>query len=301
MERAQIRTVAVIPAYNEQKTIGSIVLKAKLNVDEVLVVDDGSVDDTALLAEMAGAKVLRMPHNSGKAEALMSGLRYVAGNGFEAVVMLDGDGQHDPSAIPDLIKPILEGSADLIIGSRFLNGGDGIPRYRKLGQTILNKTTSFGAKVKVTDTQSGFRALSRNAMRHLDFEADGYGIESAMITYMAERGLRIAEVPINADYEVPNGHKKKPLPHGMGVLNAAVGLIGYRRPLLLFGVPGFFMALMGMIFGLLAMNGVFVFGWGWLFQSVGAMMFVIVGLMLMIAGLTLNSLVALMRSCRNKI
>lgn len=296
-----ITIAAVIPAYNEQRTIGSVVLKAKLHVDEVWVVDDGSTDDTAVLAEMAGARLIRMPENCGKAEALMAGLRIVAEKGFDAVVMLDADGQHDPRSIPELLRPVLEGQADLVIGSRFIEGRKDIPRYRRAGQTILNKTTSFGAKVHITDTQSGYRALSRRAMGNLQFESEGYSIESAMITYMAEKGMRMGEVPIQAVYDVPAGHKKSPLPHGMGVLNAAVGFIGYRRPLLFFGVPGFVMALFGFVFGLLAMSGDFVFGWGWLFQSIASMMLTIIGIMLMIAGLTLNSLVALMRSGRVRI
>jgi len=295
-----LKTAAVIPAYNEEKTIGSIVLKAKVSVDEVLVVDDGSSDDTALLAEMAGAQVVRLPQNSGKSVALMTGLGKASSNGFDAVVMLDADGQHNPQQIPDLLQPIAEGNADLVIGSRFLEGGNGngLPRYRKAGQTVLNKTTSFGAKTKVTDSQSGFRAISKKGLRNLDFDSDGYGVESAMITYFAERGLKITEVPIKVEYDVPNGHKKSPVPHGMGVLNATVGLIGYRRPLLFFGVPGFILFILGMVLGLITYQESYLFGWGWFFQSMSAVTLVIVGLMLMIGGLTLNSLVALMRSAR---
>jgi glycosyltransferase involved in cell wall biosynthesis len=267
------------------------------------VVDDGSSDDTALLAEMAGAQVLRLPQNFGKSVALMNGLGVASNNGFDAIVMLDADGQHNPQQIPDLLKPISEGQADLVIGSRFMNGGNGngLPRYRKAGQTVLNKTTSFGSKTKVTDSQSGFRAISRKGMKNLDFDSDGYGVESAMITYFAERGLNITEVPINVDYKVPNGHKKSPVPHGMGVLNATVGLIGYRRPLLLFGVPGFIFFVIGGILGLLSIGQTYLFGWGWFFQSMTAVTLVIVGVMLMIGGLTLNSLVALMRSNRTRI
>ena len=298
----ELKTAAVIPAYNEEKTIGSVVLKTKVSVDEVLVVDDGSSDDTALLAQMAGAEVLRLPQNSGKAVALMSGLGAMSNNGFDAIVMLDADGQHDPHQIPDLLKPISEGQADLVIGSRFLKGGNGsgLPNYRKAGQTVLNKATSFGSKTKVTDSQSGFRAISRKGMKNLDFDSDGYGVESAMITYFADRGLGITEVPINVDYHVPNGHKKSPVPHGMGVLNATVGLIGFRRPLLFFGVPGFILFIIGLVLGILSYEDSYIFGWGWFMQSMTAVTLVIVGIMLMIGGLTLNSLVALMRSGRTR-
>ena len=276
-------------------------LKTKVTVDEVLVVDDGSSDETSLVAEMAGAKVLRLSVNSGKAEALLTGLSFFAGNGYDAVVMLDGDGQHNPKDIPGLLKPILDGQADLVIGSRFLDGGQGIPRYRKAGQRVLNTATSIGAKKKVTDSQSGFRAVGNQGLQNINFDSQGYDVETAMIAYFADRGLRIVEVPIGVDYAVPNGHKKHALPHGMGVLNSAVGFIGYRRPLLLFGIPGFALFLTGVIFGLLSLSSIFLFNWGWFFQSMSAVTLVIIGIMLMIAGLTLNSLVALMRSSRTNI
>jgi glycosyltransferase involved in cell wall biosynthesis len=295
------KVAAIIPAYNEEKTIGSVVLKTKASVDEVLVVDDGSIDDTALLAESAGATVLKMPQNSGKAAALLSGLDVFVNNGVDAVVLLDADGQHDPRQIPQLLQPILDNEADLVIGSRFLEGGKGIPHHRKVGQTILNKTTSFGAGIKITDSQSGFRALSRKALQNLDFDSQGYDIETDMIGCFADRGLRIAEVPIAVEYDVPNGHKKAALPHGMGVLNAAVGLIGYRRPLLLFGVPGFMLFMMGMLLGLLSISHNYILGWGWFFESMTAVTLVIIGIILIIGGLTLNSLVALMRSSRTRI
>lgn len=295
------RTAAIIPAYNEEKTIGSVVLKTKFLVDEVLVMDDGSTDDTSLIAESAGANVFKMSENSGKAAALLSGFDMLANDGFDAVVMLDGDGQHDPRHIPQLLQPILDGKAELVIGSRFFEGGKGIPNYRKAGQTVLNKATSFGAGIKITDSQSGFRALSKEAMQNLDFVSHGYNIETDMIGCFADRGLKIAEVPIGIEYNVPNGHKKASLPHGMGVLNAAVGLIGYRRPLLFFGVPGLMLFIAGMILGLFSIGQNYILGWGWFFESMLAVTLVIMGVILVIGGLTLNSLVALMHSSRTRI
>lgn len=300
-EDKTIRTAAIIPAYNEGKTIGSVVLKTKTFVDEVLVVDDGSTDDTSLVAESAGATVFKMPKNSGKAAAILSGLDIMANDGYDAVVMLDGDGQHDPKHIPQLLQPILDNRAEMVIGSRFLEGGKGIPTYRKAGQVVLNKATSFGAGIKITDSQSGFRALSKEALQNLDFVSHGYNIETDMIGCFADRGLKITEVPIGVEYDVPNGHKKAPLPHGMGVLNAAVGLIGYRRPLIFFGIPGLILFIAGMILGLLSIGQNYILGWGWFFESMLAVTLVIIGVILVIGGLTLNSLVALMHSSRTRI
>jgi hypothetical protein len=210
--------------------------------------------------------------------------------------MLDGDGQNDPGDIPLPIGPVLDGSADLVIGSRFLESGGKTPRHRRAGQTVLNKATEFGSKAPVTDSQSGFRALNRKAVQLMDFDSDGYKLESDMINHLAERGMRIREVPISANYQVLNGHKQHPVSHGVGVLNGVIGFVGYRRPLLFFGLPGFAMFVAGMIIGLLAVEQVFI--WGWLFQSMSAALLVIIGIILMIAGLTLNSLVSLMRSNR---
>ncbi|MDD1769471.1 MAG: glycosyltransferase family 2 protein [Methanomassiliicoccales archaeon] len=287
---------AIIPAYNEELTIGSVVLKARNYVGDVYVVDDGSSDETARVAEAAGARVFRHPNNGGKAKAVLSAFSQIKTMGYDAVVMLDADGQHEPDEIPIVLGPVLDGSADMVIGSRFMNGSDGIPRYRKAGQVVLNAATDFGAKVHVTDSQSGFRALGRDAVDNMNFMSSGYTLESDMINHLAERGMRITEVPIPPKYAAPNNHKKNSMTHGMGVLNGVVGFVGYRRPLLFFGVPGVAMVVAGLIVGFMAIEGYFI--WGWLFQSMLATVFVIIGTILMIAGLTLNSLVALMKSSR---
>jgi len=291
---------AVIPAFNEEVSIGSVVLRSKRHVDEVIVIDDGSTDGTATVAELAGAHVIKVPVNSGKANAVRVGFRFLRTNGYTAVVMLDGDGQHDPEEIDNLLAPILKNDADMVVGSRFLDQKNGTPRYRKFGQSILNRATNFGAKEAHTDSQSGFRALNRRALDSMDFASDGYNIESDMIMHLSSLGFRIKEVPITVKYNIPNVHKKNSVTHGMGVFNSVIGFIGYRRPLLVFGIPGFIIFLIGAVFGLLSMNQEFVFGWGWLFQSMGAVLLVIVGLMLGIAALTLNSLVVLMKVNQTK-
>jgi glycosyltransferase involved in cell wall biosynthesis len=298
MDLQQLNRIAIIPAFNEESTIGSVVLKTKRHVNDVLVIDDGSTDDTVAIAEMAGAMVVRVPHNSGKANAILTGFRTISNKGYDAAIMIDSDMQHDPDEIPLLLAPIVEGSADLVVGSRFLDSTKGIPRYRKVGQTILNFTTAIGSKVSITDSQSGFRALSKKAIENMDFESTDYNIESDMITYFAVRGLSIKEVPIKVIYDVAHGHKKHPVSHGTGVLANVVALIGYRRPLVIFGIPGLMMFGTGLLLGLFSLSQNYLFGWGWLFQSMAATILVIIGTMLAISALTLNSLVVIMRSSR---
>jgi len=155
-----------------------------------------------------------------------------------AIVMLDADGQHNPAEIPGLIKPILAGKADMVIGSRFLNGTNRIPKYRVFGQKTLDIATKVSSGVACTDSQSGFRVLGRRALANLDFYSEGYNIESDMLTHFARRGLTITEVPIGVTYSVVNGHKKNSLAHGLDILSHIIGIVGYRRPLISFGCRG---------------------------------------------------------------
>ncbi|WP_292365241.1 glycosyltransferase family 2 protein [Methanoculleus sp. UBA208] len=247
--RAGARSFAVAaPAYNEGLVIGSVVLLAKKHADRVIVVDDGSADRTAAIARLAGADVIEMPENGGKAKAMMAGFARARELGYEAVVMLDGDGQHDPEEIPIVAAPVLAGVADLVIGSRFLETRAEIPAYRRAGQMVLNGFTnlSVDGNFSTTDSQSGFRALSRRALENLTFSSEGYNIESDMIAHFAPLNLRMTEVPISVTYDVPHKHKKNPLSHGFGVLAKIVELIGNRRPLLFFGIPGGLIVLFGL-------------------------------------------------------
>lgn len=239
----------IIPAYNEELTIGSVVLRARKYADTVIVVDDGSSDRTAETALMAGATVLRMKVNSGKAAAIMRGFAELENINYSVAVMMDADGQHFPEDLPTVITPILTDQADLVIGSRFMGGDAKVPAYRRLGQKILDRFTNVGSGVKIGDTQSGFRAMGRKGVQNMVFHSSGYSIESAMIMHFVSRGLRITEVPISVSYDVPNKHKKNPLSMGFGLINGLVAEIGHRRPLLFFGAPGAFMAVTGLALG----------------------------------------------------
>ncbi|MCX5854758.1 MAG: glycosyltransferase family 2 protein, partial [Deltaproteobacteria bacterium] len=214
--------IAVIPAFNEELAIGSVVLRTVPFVSHVIVVDDGSHDMTGFIAEHAGAEVIRLSKNHGKGYAVMRGFDRARQLGADIVVMLDGDGQHHPEEIPSVIASILTDEADLVIGSRFLTTGHKIPLYRKIGQKTLDKFTKFASSCKTTDSQSGFRALSSTALDSITIEPSGFDIESVMISYLSDKGFRIVEVPIHVNYEIPNAHKKNFLSHGMAVLSNLV-------------------------------------------------------------------------------
>lgn len=286
----------IIPAYNEELTIGSVVLRARAFADNVIVVDDGSSDRTSETASLAGAKVLRLNKNSGKASAVMRGFAELENVDYSIAVMMDADGQHYPEDLPDVIAPILTDEADLVIGSRFMGGHARVPAYRRLGQKVLDRFTSIGAGQSIGDTQSGFRAMGRKGVQNMDFKSSGYSIESAMIMHFVSRGLRIREVPINISYDVPNKHKKNALSMGLGLVNNLAVEIGQRRPLLFFGLPGVVMGATGAALALVLINGSSPFGWSWSLASTMAQSLVNLGAIMVIAGLALSSLSKLIRN-----
>lgn len=212
-----MKSIAIIPAFNEEAAIESVVKKSFQYVDDVLVVDDGSSDNTFQIAENSGAILLRHPTNYGKGISLKDAFAKV--NGYDVVVTIDGDGQHNPDEIPLLVKPIIDGKADLVNGSRYLNGFDeNTPAYRRVGQKVLDIATNITAGTNVTDSQSGFRAFSGKTISCYKFRDPGFGIESEMLADAAENNLRILEVPITVRYDVENSSTKGPVSHGVGVL-----------------------------------------------------------------------------------
>ena len=126
----QPKTIAAIPCFNEELYIGSVVLRAKEYVDQVIVIDDGSMDKTALVAGRANALVIKHSSNEGKGAAIRTAFDYAKEAGCKALVLLDGDGQHDPNYIPSLLKPVLDGKADMAVGSRYLGMRSSVPGYR---------------------------------------------------------------------------------------------------------------------------------------------------------------------------
>ena len=237
-----------IPAYNEERTIGTVVLLVREHVDEVVVVDDGSTDRTATVARRAGATVIRHEENRGKGAAIRSFIDHVREREFEVCVLFDGDGQHSHVDIPRVVEPVLSGDADLVIGSRFVDGGtvDSIPLYRRFGQRVLDAVTSLPSRTRLTDTQSGFRALSPKAIRVMSTSASGYGIESEMIDIASREQLSIDERPIEVRYDdVEN--TRHPVVQGFQVLWLNLALLRDRSPFAYVGGLGILFVLSGLV------------------------------------------------------
>lgn len=216
------KIIAAVPACNEAQNISDIIYKTKKYVDRVIVIDDGSTDETARVAEASGAEVVKHHANLGKGVAINTAFKIARQIQPEAMVLLDGDGQHKPEEIPALLSPVLRNHADIVVGSRFLTNNN-IPRYRILGQSILTLTSNWGSGIKLTDSQSGFRALSRKAIESLYFTEKGFCIESEMQFLARKCGLKVEEVPITTNY---NGKtKRSPVVHGFSVLFRVINLI----------------------------------------------------------------------------
>lgn len=246
------RIVVVIPAYNEERFIGSVILKMMQFPLTVIVVDDGSTDHTAFVAEAAGALVLQHGENKGKGVALNTGIREARQMDPDVIVVIDSDGQHLVRELPSLVRPILEEGADIVVGSRYLEKTSDVPVHRLLGHWFFNKLTGITSQVNVSDSQSGYRAFSPKAFNADLFQSAGFSVESEMQFLAHEHGLLVVEVPITIRYT--DKPKRPVMQQGATVLNGILHLIGQYRPLLFFGVPGFLVMFVGITMGLVVID-----------------------------------------------
>lgn len=286
-QQTKVRVLAGIAAYNEARYVGSVVLQARQYVDEVIVVDDGSTDNTARVAELAGATVIRHAENRGKGAAIQSILAEAKKRNPDILVLLDADAQHDPNEIPVLIKPVSEGF-DLVIGSREAQK-DKTPRYRRIGQKVLFQSARLASKTNVSDSESGFRALSPKAINDLELKEKGFAIESEMITRAADKNLKITEVPISNIY-TKDGSTLNPIRHGIDVLSRIIVMISQRRPLFFFGLAGGILLVIGLIVGIRVINIAATTGDLAIGSTILTTLFIIAGISSIFTGIILNAL-----------
>ncbi|MEE9304548.1 MAG: glycosyltransferase family 2 protein [Thiotrichaceae bacterium] len=215
----KMKVVAVIPCYNEEKTIADIVTRTTKYVEKVVVADDCSIDKTVDIALKAGATVVANEIRQGFGGNMLSGISSAMTNGKpDIVVTLDGDGQHNPDEIPRVIEPILKGQTDIVIGSRFMGDYDA-PRYRKFGIDVITWLYNVGNEQKITDAQSCLRAYKREVLESVNLEEKGFGLSTEILVKARAKGFRIVEVPVSCIYhkEFSMNSSMNPIKHGLSV------------------------------------------------------------------------------------
>ena len=194
-----MKALALIPALNAEKSIGTVIGDCQAVNDDIVVIDDGSTDRTAEVARAAGAQVVTHAVNRGKGAALKTGFAYALEHGFDAVITLDADGQHLPREIPKFLAAHAECGADLIIGGRAHLFGEMLPR-RRFANRFSARCIAYAAKTNVTDSQSGFRLYSARLLAAIRLRSDGFDMESEVIVQAGCRGFKVITIPIDLGF-----------------------------------------------------------------------------------------------------
>ncbi|MFU1783587.1 glycosyltransferase family 2 protein [Haloarcula japonica] len=288
-----------IPAYNEAGTIGSVVESAREFADTVLVVDDGSTDETVEAAQAAGATVYEHEHNVGYGGALKSIFEQAGRSDTDYLVVLDADGQHDPSDIPELIERQRESDAEIVIGNRFDESTETeMPLYRRFGLFTVNLMTNLSLGIftptnRIRDTQSGFRAYSQAAISSLASDSsigDRMDASTNILYHAHSNGYQIAEVPTTIDYDVEASNNLGPVEHGLTLVGNIIRTVEREHPIMLLGVPGVCFVLVGFVFTYLTMFNYLQSGTFPLGHALASTTFTITGILASFTGIILHSL-----------
>ncbi len=287
-----------IPAFNEEKNIGKVIITLKKITNDIIVCDDGSSDLTREIAEGLGVKVISHTKNMGYGEAIKSIFNEAKKKESDILVTFDADGQHRPEDIMSLTKPILDQQAEIVIGSRFLKNETNMPKYRKIGVKVLTKITNMSIKENLTDSQSGLRAYQKKVLQNISLTDSGMGISTEILIKSHQKEFRIVEVPIQILYGKDTS-THNPVSHGTSVLLSTIKYTSIQHPLKFYGIPGIIFLLVGLSFLL------------WTFQiyaeevrvitnialvGIGTL---ILGSILMISAILLYSLVSVVQENRN--
>ena len=239
--------LACIPAYNEEQYIQDVIKKSLPHVDKVVVCDDGSTDNTAKLAKDAGAIVISQK-NQGYGAAIATLFEYARKENAQIMITLDGDGQHNPDQIPLLTDPITTHNVSVTIGSRFLDDTSKASGYRKTGIKIITSASNYGTNFKVSDSQSGFRAYSKDAIDAIHPTEQGMAVSTEILLKISNKGLSVAEVPITISYNGDTSEQHS-VPHGVSVLMNTLKYVSIRHPIKFYGIPGLALIVAGILLG----------------------------------------------------
>lgn len=237
-----------LPAYNEEKNIRKIISELQKKVNIVIVCNDGSNDRTEDIAKEMNTEVITHNKNKGYGAAIASIFLKAKEDELDILVTFDADGQHRIEDFEDIMKPILEKHADVVIGSRFLDDrNQDIPKYRKLGVKTITSLTNISSKQKITDSQSGFRAYNKKAIESIVLSEKGMGVSTEILIKADKLGLKIKEVPIKILYDGDTS-THNPASHGVSVIMSTLKFISLEHPLKFYGIPGFILVIIGLFF-----------------------------------------------------
>lgn len=217
-----MKVCCIIPAYQESRAIDQVIRIAQKYCTHVVVVDDGSTDNTGKIAQDNGATVLRHPTNLGKGAALRTGFDYTVKKQYDIMITLDGDLQHNPHSIPRFLDKIKQGY-DIIVGSRYQTQSEDMPFARKLSNLITTTVLRVFFKVPVTDSQSGYRAFKRRVLETIPVRDNGFAAETEILIDAQRAGFLISEVPIATSY----GDEKSKIRPGRDISRWLVTLSQY--------------------------------------------------------------------------
>ena len=236
-----------IPAFNEPERIKEIIDKIKNKSDKIIVCNDGSTDSTGTIAEKMGAIVINHEKNLGYGSAIKS--IFLKAKEIEADILItfDADGQHRIEDIEAVIQPILDNEADMVIGSRFLENEVEMPKYRKFGVKTITSLTNISSEIKLSDSQSGFRAYNKKTLSEIFPTENGMGISTEIIIKANRKKLKIKEVPIKILYEGKTS-THNPILHGISVILSTTKFISTEHPLSFYGIPGIILLVAGLFF-----------------------------------------------------
>ncbi len=245
------RILIVIPCLNEETTIGNVILKSKKYSENVLVIDDGSKDDTSNIARKAGAHVITHPRNMGKSAAVKTGFEYALQNNYDYVVTIDGDGQHNPDEIPNILGNVMKNGHDISIGYRVGDQTE-MPKWRKIGKRVLDYGTGLGSGGFITDSQCGFRAFNKRAVEAITPKLTGskFSVESEQLVRAHQLGLRTVNTSVTCKYKNLDTSTKNPATHAFSVLRYVIWLVAEQHPLAMIALPGFISVLIGITLGI---------------------------------------------------
>jgi len=243
-----LKLIIGIPAYNEEKNIASIITKLMKITDTIIVCNDGSNDLTSQISEKMGAIVINHEKNLGYGGAIRSIFLKAKELDGDILVTFDADGQHRVGDIENVIQPIIDKKADLVIGSRFLDESEKeVPQYRKVGIKVITKITNASIKEQLTDSQSGFRAYAKKVVDELNPSELGMGISTEILIKASSKNFKISEVPIKISY-LGDTSTHNPVSHGSSVILSTIKYTSIEHPLKFYGIPSVLFFIIGITF-----------------------------------------------------